>query len=53
MLNGQCSTFIIQHSAFHIKKTTPMIILSTAPILPIFNLAIADYHKFDDVDHHC
>ena len=30
-----------------------MIILSTAPIIPIFNLAIADYHKFDDVDHPC
>jgi len=30
-----------------------MIILSTAPILPVFNLAIADYHKFDDVDHPC
>ena len=28
-----------------------MIILSTAPILPIFNQAIEDYHKFDDVDH--
>ena len=53
MLNGQCSTFIIQHSAFHIKKTTPMIILSTEPILPIFNQAIADYHKFDDVNHPC
>ena len=30
-----------------------MIILSTAPILPIFNQAIVDYHKFDDVDHPC
>ena len=30
-----------------------MIILSTAPILPIFNQAIEDYHKFDDVDHPC
>ena len=30
-----------------------MIILSTEPILPIFNQAIADYHKFDDVDHPC
>ena len=30
-----------------------MIILSTAPILPIFNRVIADYHKFDDVDHPC
>jgi len=30
-----------------------MIILSTAPIIPIFNQAIADYHKFDDVDHPC
>ena len=30
-----------------------MIILSTAPILPIFNQAIADYHKHDDVDHPC
>ena len=30
-----------------------MIILATAPILPIFNQAIADYHKFDDVDHPC
>ena len=30
-----------------------MIILSTAPILPIFNQAIADYHRFDDVDHIC
>ena len=30
-----------------------MIILSTAPILPIFNQAITDYHKFDDVDHPC
>ena len=28
-----------------------MIILSTEPILPIFNQAIADYHKFDDVNH--
>ena len=30
-----------------------MAILSTAPILPIFNQAIVDYHKFDDVDHPC
>ena len=30
-----------------------MIILSTEPILSIFNQAIADYHKFDDVDHPC
>ena len=30
-----------------------MIILSTAPILPIFNQAIVDYHKFDDVNHPC
>ncbi|MBQ8958851.1 MAG: DUF4254 domain-containing protein [Bacteroidales bacterium] len=30
-----------------------MIILSTEPILPIFNQAIADYHQFDDVDHPC
>jgi hypothetical protein len=30
-----------------------MIILSTEPILPIFNQAIEDYHKFDDVDHPC
>ena len=30
-----------------------MIILSTEPILPIFNQAIEDYHKFDDVDHSC
>ena len=30
-----------------------MIILSTEPILPIFNQAIADYHKFDDVNHPC
>ena len=30
-----------------------MIILSTAPTLPIFNQAIADYHKFNDVDHPC
>ena len=30
-----------------------MIILSTTPILPIFNQAIADYHKHDDVDHPC
>ena len=30
-----------------------MIILSTEPILPIFNQAIADYHKHDDVDHPC
>ncbi|MBO7615861.1 MAG: DUF4254 domain-containing protein [Bacteroidales bacterium] len=30
-----------------------MTILSTAPILPIFNQAIEDYHKFDDVDHPC
>ena len=30
-----------------------MIILSTAAILPIFNQAIVDYHKFDDVDHSC
>ena len=30
-----------------------MIILSTASILPIFNQAIADYHKFDDVGHPC
>ena len=30
-----------------------MIILSTEPILPIFNQAIADYHKFDNVDHPC
>ena len=30
-----------------------MTILSTAPILPIFNQAIADYHKFDDVNHPC
>ncbi len=30
-----------------------MTIISTAPILPIFNQAIADYHKFDDVDHPC
>ena len=30
-----------------------MTILSTAPILPIFNQAIADYHKFDNVDQSC
>ena len=30
-----------------------MIILSTEPILPIFNQAIADYHKFDDVNYPC
>ena len=30
-----------------------MIILSTKPILPIFNQAIEGYHKFDDVDHPC
>ena len=30
-----------------------MIILSTEPILPIFNQAIEDYHKFDDVNHPC
>jgi hypothetical protein len=30
-----------------------MIILSTEPILPIFNQAIADYHKFDDEDYPC
>ena len=30
-----------------------MIILSTEPILPIFNQAIEDYHKFDDVGHPC
>ena len=30
-----------------------MIILSTESILPIFNQAIVDYHKFDDVDHPC
>ena len=30
-----------------------MIILSTEPILPIFNQAIDDYHKFDDVNHPC
>ncbi len=30
-----------------------MIILSTEPVLPIFNQAIEDYHKFDDVDHPC
>ena len=30
-----------------------MIILSTEPILTIFNQAVADYHKFDDVDHPC
>ncbi|MBQ6730072.1 MAG: DUF4254 domain-containing protein [Bacteroidales bacterium] len=30
-----------------------MIILSTEHILPIFNQAIADYHKFDDVNHPC
>ena len=30
-----------------------MIILSTEPILPIFNQAITDYHKFDDVNHPC
>ncbi len=30
-----------------------MIILSTEPILTIFNQAIEDYHKFDDVDHPC
>ena len=30
-----------------------MIILSTEPILPIFHQAIADYHKFDNVDHPC
>ena len=30
-----------------------MTILSTAPILTIFNQAIADYHKFDDVNHPC
>lgn len=30
-----------------------MIILSTEPILPIFNQAIEDYHKFDDVDYPC
>ena len=35
------------------QKTTIMIILSTEPILPIFNQAIVDYHKFDDVDHPC
>ena len=34
-------------------KTSVMIILSTEPILPIFNQAIADYHKFDDVNHPC
>ena len=28
-----------------------MIILSTESILPIFNQAILDYHKFDNVDH--
>ena len=37
--------------ASRVKKATIMIILSTDPILPIFNQAIADYHKFDDVDH--
>ena len=30
-----------------------MLILSTEPILPIFNQAITDYHQFDDVDHPC
>ena len=30
-----------------------MIILSTEPILTIFNQAIEDYHKFDDVNHPC
>ena len=35
------------------KNAIAMIILSTAPILPIFNQAIADYHKHDDVDHPC
>lgn len=30
-----------------------MIILSVDTILPIFNQAIVDYHKFDDVDHSC
>ena len=34
-------------------NTISMIILSTESILPIFNQAIADYHKFDDVDHPC
>ena len=34
-------------------NTISMIILSTEPILPIFNQAIADYHKFDDVNHPC
>ena len=36
-----------------IQQTTSMIILSTEPILPIFNQAITDYHKFDDVNHPC
>ena len=30
-----------------------MIILSTETLLDIFNQAIDDYHKFDDVDHPC
>ena len=30
-----------------------MSILSAEPILPIFNQAIADYHKYDDVDYPC
>ena len=30
-----------------------MTILSTESILPIFNQAIVDYHKYDDVDHPC
>ena len=51
MGNALHSSFSILHSA--LKKITPMIILSTAPILPIFNQVIADYHKLDDVDHPC
>ena len=39
--------------ASRVKKTRTMIILSTEPILHIFNQAIIDYHKFDDVDHPC
>ena len=30
-----------------------MIILSAEPILPIFNQAIEEYHKYNDVNHPC
>lgn len=58
MLNKQSPAFSIPHSAltslnlrFPHYKLTAMTILSTKAILDIFNQAIDDYHKFDDVNH--